>query len=59
MSEMNQLAGFAFVSGYAQKDEAGIHVFRHDVARGALKAAGSFAGLAASDPAYRLRNERD
>ena len=46
MSEMNQLAGFAFVSGYAQKDEAGIHVFRHDVARGALKAAGSFAGLA-------------
>lgn len=43
---MNQLAGFAFVSGYAQKDEAGIHVFRYDVARGALKAAGSFAGLA-------------
>jgi 6-phosphogluconolactonase len=41
----NELAGFAFVSGYAPQGEAGIHVFHYDAARRALTSAGSFAGL--------------
>jgi len=47
MSEStNQLARFAFVSGYAPAGEAGIVVFHYDADRTKFTRAGSYAGLA-------------
>lgn len=45
MSETNPQKTFAFVGSYAAHGEEGIHVYRYDAARGALKKAGGYATL--------------